>query len=127
MFNNINSPPRKKIKTTQKISTCPVNETKSNALLNNPPIDVVCRGYHIVPPENIPQLLFYMRELHENSTVQSFMKYTHNYNAMRYKCNIYPFNLRRINDLNPHPSESVKLFPLNWIFYKTSNLISISI
>ena len=107
MFNKIHSPPRKKRKTTRKISYGPVNinKTKSNALLNNPPIDVFRPGFHIVPPENIPRLLFYRRELHEDTTMLSYMDYTENYNVMRYKCNKYPFNLRQTNDLNPHPSE----------------------
>ena len=106
MFNKIHTPPRKKRKTTRKISARPVNKTKSNALLNNPPINVFRQGLHIVPPENIPRLLFYRRELHEDSAMLSCMKYPRNYNAMRYKCNAYPFNSREINDLNPHPSES---------------------
>ena len=104
-FNKIHSPPRKKRKTTRKILSGPVNKTKSNALLNNSPIDVFRPGFHIVPPENIPRLLFYQRELHEDTTMLSYMDYTGNYNVMRYKCNKYQFNLRRINDLNPHPSE----------------------
>jgi len=78
MFNKIYSPPRKKRNTTRKISSRPVNKTKSNALLNNPPIDVFCQGLHIVSSENIPRLLFYQRELHEDSTMLSFMKYTDN-------------------------------------------------
>ena len=105
MFNKIHSPQRKKRKTKRNISTTPVNKTKSKSLLNNPPIDVFRLGFHIVPPENIPRLLFYRRELHEDTTMLSYMDYTDNYNVMRYKCNKYPFNLRRTNDLNPHPSE----------------------